>query len=151
MQDAQALLTRKKISETATSGKSRIKEDATSVINNFFKELSSGNDKNAITRMLSSNKNFILEDSAVSDLITKLIQINTHSGRFVDYKLMKEREVQGAVSLYSYLVRYEKKYYGFLFQFYNNGQSTQIYKFSFDDNLDIEIEESLKLYADVII
>lgn len=50
-------------------------------------------------------------------------------------------------SIYSFLVKYEKKFYRFIFTFYNTGTKIKIYKFSYDDVLDLELEESLKLYT----
>jgi hypothetical protein len=39
------------------------------------------------------------------------------------------------------------KIYRLTFSFYNNDLAVKIYKFSFDDVIDIEMEESLKLYV----
>lgn len=136
----------KSTKDNATS-KSVIKEAATPLIEQFFKELSAGAHEQAIINLLATNENINLQDSAVLDLKTKIAFIATHTGNFVDHKLLKERDVEGAIAFYSYLVRYEKKYFRILFQFYNNGKSTKIYKFFYDETLDLEAEESLKLYS----
>ncbi len=60
---------------------------------------------------------------------------------------MKERFVRDDIGVYVYMVKYEKKFYRFTFMFYNNGISVRLYKFLFDDNIDIELEESLRFYA----
>ena len=131
--------------KSATS-KSAMKETATPVIDHFFKQLSSANAEEAISGLLSNNDNIITDDSSITELKAKLKNIGVYSGKYVDYSLLKEKEIQGNIAMYSFLVRYEKKYYRFIFEFYNNGTSIKIYKFRFDDALDIEIEESLKLY-----
>jgi hypothetical protein len=116
------------------------------VIDGFFKTVESGNYKGAIDELLSSNENIQLKDSGTIDMKNKFSAINELSGTYRGKSLLKKKSIQGDIAIYSYLVKYDKKFYRFVFEFYNNGVKTKIYKFLFDDNLEIELEESLKLY-----
>lgn len=127
--------------------KSLIKTSALPSIVTFFKLLSSGKTDTAVSQLLSSNENISIEDSATINIKDKLRLISSSSGRFIDYKLLREKAVDDCIEMYSYIARYEKKYYRFIFVFYNNGESVKIYKFLFDENIDYELEESLKFYA----
>ena len=60
---------------------------------------------------------------------------------------MRKKLLEDDLGVYSYLVRYEKKFYRFVFVFYNNSKAVKIYRFSFDDTIDIELEEAIKLYV----
>jgi hypothetical protein len=127
--------------------KSLIKTSALPSIVTFFKLLSSGKTDTAVLQLLSSNENISIEDSATINIKDKLRLISSSSGRFIDYKLLREKAVDDCIEMYSYIARYEKKYYRFIFEFYNNGESVKIYKLLFDENIDYELEESLKFYA----
>jgi hypothetical protein len=60
---------------------------------------------------------------------------------------LKKRFMNDDIGMYSYLAKYDKKFYRFVFMFYNNGKTVKLYKFLFDDNIDLELEESLKFYT----
>ena len=126
---------------------SPIKAVAIPIVGTFFQTLAKGNSDSALYQLLLNNENFSFSDSSTILMREKLNIINAKSGRFVDFKLLKEKSIGEYVEMYSYIVRYENKYYRFIFEFYNNGSSTRIYKFLFDDNVDIELEESLKFYS----
>lgn len=71
--------------------------------------------------------------------------INELSGKFISERLLRKREIGNDLGVYVYFVSYDKRFYRFTF--YNNGSVIKIYKISFDDNIDSEIEESMRLYA----
>jgi hypothetical protein len=119
---------------------------STPVIDGFFKKMASHNYKEALDELLSSNENIDQRDSATILMKERFDQINQLSGTYMGKSLLKERSINDDIAIYSYLVKYEKKFYRFVFVFYNNGIKIKIYKFLFDDTVEIEIEESLKLY-----
>ncbi len=59
---------------------------------------------------------------------------------FSSYRLIGEKKIGNDIATYS------KRLYRFTFMFYNNDKTIKLYKFVFDDNMDVELEESLKLY-----
>jgi hypothetical protein len=100
----------------------------------------------AMDDLLSSNENIDLKDSSTIVLKDKFSNINRFSGAYRGNSLIKKKSINDDIAVYSYLAKYDKKFYRFVFVFYNNGVKTKIYKFMFDDTAELEIEESLKLY-----
>lgn len=124
----------------------RIDKECQPALDSFFVGIATGKHMESLDKFLRTNKNFSLQDSAVLDLRNKFNTLNIYSGKYIGYKLLKKRNLQDDVMVYSYLVKYERKFYRFVFIFYRPGDTPQIYKFLFDDVLDTELEESLKLY-----
>jgi|HubBroStandDraft_1064217.scaffolds.fasta_scaffold292911_1 hypothetical protein len=116
------------------------------IIESFFQKVSSKNYNTAINELLSANENIDLKDSATIALKSKFSVINQVSGVYRGNSLIKKRSINEDIAIYSYLAKYDKKFYRFIFEFYNNGVQTKIYKFLFDDSAEFELEESLKLY-----
>jgi len=116
------------------------------IIDAFFKDASTG-DTSAIIKLLKQNENIDLTDSLTKDLQSKFNFINQNSGAFVSDKLLRKKILNDDVGVYCYLVKYDKKFYRFTFVFYNNNRDVKIFRFSFDETVDIELEESIKLYA----
>jgi hypothetical protein len=115
-------------------------------IDSFFQKIESKNYNAAIDDLLSSNENIDLKDSATIALKGNFSIINQVSGAYRGKSLIKKKSINDDIAVYSYLAKYDKKFYRFIFVFYNNGIKTKIYKFLFDDTAELEIEESLKLY-----
>ena len=126
---------------------SKMDKIAIPIIEAFFAKVARGESDNAIATLLSGNPNIDQNDSSVIDLRNKFDIISNAVGDFRGKSLIKKRSLNEEVSVYSYLAKYEKKFYRFWFMFYNNGSKIAIYKFRFDDDLDVELEESLKLYT----
>jgi hypothetical protein len=117
------------------------------IIDSFFNQVKSDNYKMALIELFSQNENIDLHDSLTINLESKFNAINESSGKFVSQRLLRKKELADDLGVYIYLVKYEKKFYRFSFTFYNNGSSIKIYKFSFDDVIDVELEEGIKLYV----
>lgn len=126
---------------------SELEQKCKLVIDSFFSELSNGRHDFAIENLLSSNPFMNKTDTAIKDLKLKFSLLNNVSGKFVGFTLLKKREISNDLAIFSYLAKYESKFYRFVFIFYNNGKEVRLYKFMFDSFVDIEIEESLKLYT----
>lgn len=123
-----------------------INRKSQSNIDRFFAGIKEGKYEETLDQFLKSNNNINQEDTITLDLKHKFNTINQYSGKYIGYSLIKKRNLGNDVIVYSYLVKYEKKFYRFVFTFYNVNETPIIYKFVFDDNLDLELEESLKLY-----
>lgn len=128
------------------SSKSIIDKNALPLIDSFFKTVKNQEASVALEHLLKSNPNIDVADSATLRLKDNFILINQASGVYMGNRLLKKRFIEDDIGIYSYLAKYEKKFYRFVFMFYNNGNSVKLYKFLFDDNLDVELEESLKYY-----
>lgn len=117
------------------------------VIKSFFESVQSGQYKAALEDLLKKNDNIDLQDSMTLVLKKKFNDINESSGKFVSDRLLRKKQIGDDLGVYSYFVRYEKKFYRFIFTFYNNGSQVKVYKFSFDDTIDVELEEAIRLYV----
>ena len=124
----------------------QIDKDATPLIDSFFSSIQKKEVALAIDNLLASNSNISLTDSATLFLRGSFNFINEVSGSFMGYRLLKKRYIENDIAIYSYLSKYDKKFYRFIFIFYNNGVKTKLYKFLFDEGLDSELEGSLKFY-----
>jgi uncharacterized membrane protein len=129
------------------SNKRNIDMKAMSLIDSFFTNIRTKNATVAIDQLLASNPNINLNDSATFDLKEKFILINNASGIYIGYRILKKRLIEDDIAVYSCLAKYEKKFYRFVFLFYNNSQIVRLYKFLFDDDMDVELEGSLKFYT----
>jgi hypothetical protein len=117
------------------------------VIKNFFQRVAGRDYMIALDSLLLSNKNIDFTDSATAKLKEGFKDINELSGKYLNYELLKKRIIKDDIAIYSYLVKYEKKFYRFVFTFYKTEGKVNIYKFAYDDVLDLELEESIKLYT----
>ena len=117
------------------------------IIKSFFESVQSGQYKVALENLLKTNENIDLKDSLTLILKRRFEDINESSGKFISDRLIREKCLGDDVGIYAYIVKYENKFFRFLFIFYNNGERVKIYKFSFDDTMDPELEESIKLYS----
>lgn len=119
---------------------------AHSTIQSFFSAIGKG-DSSAMITLLKQNDNIDLTDSLTIDLLNKFDFMNQNSGTFISDTLLRKKTLNNDVGVYCYLAKYEKKFYKFTFVFYNNGKEVKIYRFSFDESIDIELEEGIKLYV----
>lgn len=128
------------------SQKTKIDSKAIPLISSFFNEVDDGNDTTALKNLLLTNPYMNVEDSSSLTLFNNFRIINKTSGQLRSFKILKKKCVNNNICLYSYLVNFEKKFYRFIFTFYDNGTTVRLYKFQFDDNIDTELEETLKYY-----
>lgn len=130
------------------SKKNILDESAMPLINAFFKTLQEKKPMAGLEELLGANPNINPKDSATLNLKNSFQFINEASGSFMGFRLLKKRSLENDLIIYSYLAKYDKKFYRFVFMFYNNGSNTKLYKFLFDDDLDEELEGSLRFYSD---
>ncbi|MGB7784580.1 MAG: hypothetical protein WBL27_00635 [Salinimicrobium sp.] len=67
-------------------------------------------------------------------------------GEYYGYELITTKKFSESFVLYSYLVKYDRQPIRFIFKFYKPDDKWKLYSFSFDDNVDDEIQEAAKLY-----
>ncbi len=84
-------------------------------IDSFFQKVESKNYNAAIDDLLSSNENIDLKDSATIALKGNFSIINQVSGAYRGKSLIKKKSINDDIAVYSYLVKYDKKFYRFLF------------------------------------
>lgn len=124
-----------------------IDEKSMPIIETFFENLQNISAKKAIDDLLGGNENISLSDSLTVALRDKIDYINEASGIFVSKRLMRKKALENDLVVYAYIVKYEKKFYRFTFVFYNNDKDVKLFRFGFDEAMDVELEESIKLYV----
>lgn len=124
----------------------KIESESLPTVERFFSQMGNHDYASALNDLIASNPNILPSDSDAVDLKKKFATINQYSGVYRGNSLLSKKIDNDDLAAYSYLVKYDKKFYRFLFVFYNNGLVTKLYKFSFDDDADSELEESIKLY-----
>lgn len=129
------------------SSSNYLESESKSSIKVFFEKMQSGDYKIALNELLRKNENIDLQDSLTINLKNKFNAINESSGKYVSESFLRKRELPNDLGIYVYFVKYQTKFYRFTFTFYNNGSQVKIYKFSFDDTIDRELEEAIKLYV----
>ena len=131
----------------SSSSKNKIDKSALPLIDSFFSIIKTKKPGLALDHLLASNPSINSKDSTTLNLKSSFILINEGSGPYIGYRMLKKRYIEDDISIYSYLAKYENNFYRFIFMFYNNGKSVKLYKFLFDSDLDVELEGSLKFYA----
>jgi hypothetical protein len=124
-----------------------IDRDSVIQIDNFFEKLRSKNYEVGLNDLLASNKNIDLTDSSTRRLKSQFKDINELSGDYIGHDLLQKRMIKNDLAIYSYFVKYKVKFYRFIFIFYNPDGQVKLFKFAYDDAIDVELEESLKLYV----
>ena len=95
---------------------STIDNTASSIIDTFFSKIKK-EPQVALEDLLKTNPHIIIEDTATLNLKDKFNYINENAGVFMGYKLLKKRFIEDDIGIYSYLVKYEVKFYRFSFMF----------------------------------
>ena len=82
----------------------------------------------------------------IAKLKTNFKSLPDYFGKFCGQALITKKEIGGgALVLYTYLVKYERQPVRFVFKFYKPKDSWIAYGFSYDMNLDEELDQSVKL------
>lgn len=119
----------------------------TPIISGFFQKIKAGQYEEGIKELLMSNPNMNTDDSATINLKNQFKRLNNEAGKFVNFSLLSKRAVNNDLCIYSYLAKYDRRFYRFVFVFYNNDSNIRLYRYSFDSSIDLELEESLKFYS----
>ena len=125
-----------------------VDRECIATINTFFANVGKGHAKESLQDLVASNPYIDASDSASLKLIKGFTDISQLSGEYRGYKLIKKRIFQTDILVYSYLLKFERKFYRVIFMFYRASTPVRLYKISYDDMIDTELEESLKVYMD---
>ncbi|MEM6642332.1 MAG: hypothetical protein AAF616_05090 [Bacteroidota bacterium] len=67
-------------------------------------------------------------------------------GDYLGYELLKEKKVGSRFVMYAYLVYYERQPLRFTLTFYKSGEKWMYFNVKYDDSMDEEVEEAMKVY-----
>lgn len=94
----------------------------------------------------STNKWFEQNQESVDDLKSKLKEQIDQLGDYYGFEFLSQTKVGSSIRMINYIVKYDRQPIRFTFLFYNPNKKWQLNNFSFDDNIDEELSEALKLY-----
>jgi hypothetical protein len=118
-----------------SSGQATIKE----ITDKFF-NLYSTDPQKAIEYGFSTNKWFDKKQDDISTLKSKLKDFMGLVGEYEGYEFLSEKSAGSNLKMITYIVRYEREAVRFIFLFYKPKDKWQLNNFSFDENIDKELQ-----------
>lgn len=115
------------------------------IIEKFFQDYEEGAPATALDNLYA---NLPWSDRIQDDIEKLKMQftgLQSLVGAYIGYDLITQKSMADRLSIYSYLVRFERQPVRFVFEFYRPKDKWGLYGFSYDDNLDEELEEVIKL------
>jgi len=114
-----------------------------SYIETFFKKYKTSCDS-AVDYIFSTNKLFT-NQSQINLLKSKLDSLQLSLGPFIGRELIAEKSASNSLVIYSYIVKHENQPVRFIFMFYKPHNDWELYRFNYDDGMDVEMLESVKI------
>ncbi len=114
-----------------------------SYIETFFKKYKTSSDS-AIDYIFGTNKLFT-NLSQINLLKAKLDTLQLSLGPFIGRELIAEKSATNSLVIYSYIVKHENQPIRFIFMFYKPHNDWVLYRFNYDDGMDGEMLESVKI------
>jgi len=118
-------------------------QSAAAVIDNFFKKYKTSADS-AVDYLFGTNKYFS-NPAGIAQLKGKLDSMRVSLGGFIGHELIVEKTASPSLVLYSVLVKHEIQPVRFTFIFYRPHSDWVFYRFLYDDQMDIEMEDGAKI------
>jgi len=129
------------ISISTTHGQTTINE----ITDKFFSIYAKDPFK-ALDYAFSTNNSFEQKKLDIDTLKITLKELISNSGNFQGYEFISEKKVGTCYLLSSFMSKYDKKPYRFTFLFYKPKENWKINNFRFDEFIEDEMEEALKIY-----
>lgn len=126
---------------TNTFGQTTTKE----ITDKFF-SIYSKNPAKAIDYGFSTNKWLDRKIDAVTDLKNKLKNLIDLCGDYYGYELLSEKTAGENIKMVTFIVRYDREPIRFTFFFYKPNGTWRLNNFSYDEDIDKDLEEATKAY-----
>jgi hypothetical protein len=121
-----------------------VSKGAQSYIETFFKKYKTNSDS-AIDYIFGTNKLFARNASQINLLKNKLDSLQFALGKYTGRELISEKSASPSLVIYSYLAKHENQPIRFTFIFYKAQNEWTLYRFNFDDSMDQEMFEDVKI------
>lgn len=116
---------------------------AASYIETFFKKYKMSSDS-AIDYIFGTNKLFT-NQAQINLLKSKLDSLQISFGKYMGRELIAQKNASNSLVIYSYLVKHENQPIRFIFMFYKPQHDWELYRFNYDDAMDMELMEAVKI------
>ena len=117
---------------------------AMSLADSFFKKYKEDGTAAAIDYIFSTNKLFD-NNAGVGVLKVKLDSLRQTIGLYTGKDLIGQKNAGNGLYLYSFLVKHENSPLRFTFIFYKPKNDWVLYRFKYDDQLDVELIDAAKI------
>jgi hypothetical protein len=114
-----------------------------SYLDAFFKKYKTSPDS-AIDYIFGTNKLFA-NNPQINLLKQKIDSLQLSLGKYVGHELISQRSATNSLVIYSYLVKHEDQPIRFIFMFYKAKNDWALYRFNYDDGMDTELLEAVKI------
>ena len=121
-----------------------VAKGAQSYIETFFKKYKVSPDS-AIDYIFGTNKLFARNASQINALKAKMDSLQFTLGKYTGKELISQRSASPSLVIYSYLAKHENQPIRFTFIFYKAQNDWSLYRFNYDDAMDLELFEAVKI------
>lgn len=121
-----------------------VAKGAQSYIESFFKKYKTSPDS-AVDYLFGTNKLFARNTAQINVLKMKLDSMQISIGKYTGKELIMQRSASPSLVIYSYLVKHENQPVRFTFIFYKATNDWALYRFNYDDQMDTEMFETVKI------
>ena len=115
------------------------------ITENFF-SLYAKDPIKAVEYAFSTNKWFDRNQDGVANLKTKLKNTVDLCGEYYGYELLSEKTAGQSIKMITYIVKYDRQPIRFSFFMYKPKDTWKVNNFSYDENIDTDLEEATKAY-----
>jgi hypothetical protein len=120
--------------------------DPQKIIDEFFKLYKEKNSDASLDYLFGTNKWMNNSKEQIESVKLKLNNTLKLLGEYQGYNLITKKSVTDHLSLYTFMVRYDRQPLRFSILFYKPNDQWRLMNFSYDDNLGGELEEAAKAY-----
>ena len=120
--------------------------DPQKMIDEFFKLYKEKNSDAALDYLFSTNKWMDESKNQIEEVKFKLNGTLKQLGEYAGYNLITKKSVGEHLSLYTFMVRYDRQALRFSILFYKPTDQWRLMNFRYDDNLADELNEASKAY-----
>jgi hypothetical protein len=116
------------------------------IIEKFFQDYQIEKPENALDMLYATMPWVERIQDDLDKIKLQFAGLQTLVGEYYGYGLITKKELANSFAIYSYLVKFDRQPVRFLFEFYKPKEKWGLYSFSYDDNIDDELAEAIKLY-----
>jgi len=126
---------------TNTFGQTTTKEITDKFFSTYAKE-----PIKAVEYAFSTNKWFDRQQDGVANLKSKLKNLIDLCGDYYGYELLSEKTAGQSIKMVTYIVKYDREPIRFTFFMYKSKDTWRVNNFSYDEDIDKDLEEATKAY-----
>jgi hypothetical protein len=121
-------------------------QSTTTEITNKFFSLYAKDAIKAVDYAFSTNKWFDRQQDGVANLKNKLKNTIDLCGEYYGYELLSEKTAGPSIKMITYIVKYDREPIRFTFFMYKANDTWRVNNFSYDEDIDKDLEEATKAY-----